>query len=127
MGWVQQVQGALGRSKVIVLALLVAVIFFTAGFVELAVTRRQMEARYQQALERYERTARQNTLLQIQLERAQRDELVPWLAWELFGRLPKGAGGIQTEPVAPAATEENQPAQPEQPTWRAWLKELGLN
>ena len=127
MAWVQQLQGALGRSRVIVLALLVAVIFFTAGFIELAVTQRQMEARHQQALERYERTARQNTLLQIQLERAQRDELVPWLAWDLFGRLPKGAGGVQTEPAAPVAPDGTQPDQPEQPTWRTWLKELGLN
>ncbi len=51
----------------IVLALLVAVIFFTAGFIELAGDAAQMEAWHQQALERYERTARQNTLLQIQL------------------------------------------------------------
>jgi hypothetical protein len=116
---------ALGQSRLIALAVLVVIVFFAAGFVELAVARRGMEVRHQQALERVEQMRRQNTLLQLQLERAQRDELTPWLAWEMFGKLPKGAGGIQTEPPLPA--EVVGPEQPETPAWRNWLKAIGLN
>ena len=112
MSALRSLQKVLGQSRVILLAVLVAVVFFTAGFVELAVTRHQMQVQYQQALERVQRTERQNTLLQLQLERAQRGELLPWLAWEMYGKLPKGArrhrdaaarsGGRGSGPVQPA-------------------------
>ncbi len=121
----RSLQRALGQSRVLVLAVVVAAVFFTAGFAELAVTRHQMQAQYEQALERVERTQRQNTLLQLQLERAQRGELLPWLAWEMYGKLPKGARGIETQPPAPAV--ETGPVQPPAPRWQTWLKSLGLN
>jgi hypothetical protein len=121
---VRSVPRLLGRSRLIALAMLVAAVFFTAGFAELAVAKRLMEARHQQAVERVERTKRQNTLLQIQLERAQRGELLAWQAWDMFGRLPKGTGGIQTAPVQ---VSMGGTAQPEAPIWRTWLKSLGLN
>jgi hypothetical protein len=115
----------LGPSRVLLLAVLVAAVFFTAGFVEVAVTRHSMQAQYEQARARVERTERQNTLLQLQLERAQRGELLPWLAWEMYGKLPKGARGIETQPAAPAV--ETGPAQPPAPKWQSWLKALGVN
>jgi hypothetical protein len=110
---------------VILLAVLLAAVFFTAGFVELAVTRHQMQVQYQQALERVQRTERQNTLLQLQLERAQRGELLPWLAWEMYGKLPKGARGIETQPPIPVT--ETGPVKPAGPAWRSWLNALGIN
>jgi hypothetical protein len=115
----------IGPSRVMTLAALAAVVFFAAGFVELAVTRRTMEGHYGQALERRDRLERQNLLLQLQLERGQRGELAPGQAWDMFGRLPKGVNGMQMSPapvVEPAA-----PAEPEGPPWRSWLKALGLN
>jgi hypothetical protein len=122
---VRSLQRVLGQSRVVLLAVLVAAVFFTAGFVELAVTRHQMQAQYAQALDRVDRTQRQNTLLQLQLERAQRGELLPWLAWEMYGKLPKGARGIETQPPAPVV--EAGPVQPETPKWQTWLKSLGIN
>jgi hypothetical protein len=115
----------IGPSRVMTLAALAAVVFFTAGFVELAMTRRTMEGHYQQALERKQRLERQNVLLQIQLERGQRGELVPWQAWDMFGRLPKGTNGVQTEPAV--VVEDTSAEQPEGPVWRSWLKALGIN
>jgi hypothetical protein len=114
----------LGQSRLIVLAMLVAAVFFTAGFVELAMARRQMEAHYQQALERVDRTRRQNTLLQLQLERAQRGELLLWQAWDMFGRLPAGTGIIQAPPgpVHIASLDQR-----EAPIWEDWLNLLGIN
>lgn len=125
MSVIRSLQRALGQSRVLLLVVLVVAVFFTAGFVELAVTRRQMQARYEQALDRVERTQRQNTLLQRQLERAQRGELLPWLAWEMYGKLPKGARGIEAQPPAPVV--EAGPVQPEAPKWKTWLKTLGIN
>ncbi len=125
MSLVRSLRRVLGPSRVLLLAVLVAAVFFTAGFVELAVTRHQMQAQYEQALTRVERTKRQNTLLQLQLERAQRGELLPWLAWDMYGKLPKGARGIETLPVSPVV--ETGPVQPPQPAWENWLKALGLN
>ncbi len=121
----RSLQRALGQSRVILLAVLAVAIFFTAGFVELAVTRHSMMLQYQQAQARVERVQKQNTLLQIQLERAQRGELLPWLAWEMYGKLPKGTRGIQTEEPAPAP--QTGPTQPTGPAWQGWLKALGLN
>jgi hypothetical protein len=115
----------IGPSRVMTLAALAAAVFFTAGFVELAMTRRTMEGHYRQAQERRDRLERQNLLLQIQLERAQRGELAPAQAWDMFGRLPKGVKGAQLEPapvVEPAISSE-----PEGPVWRSWLKAMGLN
>jgi hypothetical protein len=115
----------IGPSRVMTLAALAAVVFFTAGFVELAMTRRTMDGHHSQAQERRDRLERQNLLLQIQLERAQRGELAPGQAWDMFGRLPKGVKGAQLEPapvVEPAAS-----AEPERPVWRNWLKAVGLN
>jgi hypothetical protein len=115
----------IGPSRVMTLAAVAAVVFFTAGFLELAMTRRAMDGHYGQALERRERLERQNLLLQIQLERAQRGELAPSQAWDMFGRLPKGVKGAQVDPspiVEPAA-----PVEPERPVWRSWLKAIGLN
>jgi hypothetical protein len=125
MSVLRSLRRVLGQSRVIVLAVLVVAVFFGAGFVELAVTRHQMQVEYEQALQRVERTQRQNTLLQTQLERAQRGELLPWLAWDMYGKLPKGARGVQTQPVAPAVQIE--PVQPQGPPWRTWLKTLGWN
>jgi hypothetical protein len=115
----------IGPSRVMTLAALAAVVFFTAGFVELAMTRRTMEGHYQQALERRDRLERQNLLLQIQLERGQRGELAPGQAWDMFGRLPKGVQGVQVAPALPAQT--TLPQQPDGPIWESWLKALGLN
>jgi hypothetical protein len=115
----------IGPSRVMTLAALAAVVFFTAGFVELAMTRRTMEGHYQQALERKERLDRQNLLLQIELERAQRGELAPSQAWEMFGRLPKGVNGVQAAPAP--IIEPEAPTAPERPAWRNWLKAIGLN
>lgn len=125
MSVLRSLRRALGQSRVIFLAVLVVAVFFTAGFVELAVTRHQMQLQHQEALERVERTERQNTLLQLQLERAQRGELLPWQAWEMYGKLPKGKSGVETEPQQ--AAPQNGPTQPETPSWRSWLKALGLN
>ena len=125
MPGLRSLQRVLGQSRVILLAVLVAAVFFTAGFVELAVTRHSMQVQYEQALERVQRTERQNTLLQLQLERAQRGELLPWLAWEMYGKLPKGARGIETQPVV--QVPETGPAKPAAPAWQTWLKALGIN
>jgi hypothetical protein len=122
---VRSLRRVLGRSRVIFLAALAVAVFFTAGFVELGVTRHSMQAQYEQARARVERTERQNTLLQLQLERAQRGELLPWLAWEMYGKLPKGARGIETQ--APAPVMETGPVQPPEPQWQTWLKALGIN
>lgn len=124
MSVLKSLRQVIGPSRVMMLAALAVVVFLGAGFAELAITRRTMQAHYQQALERKERLEQQNSLLQIQLERAQRGELAPWQAWDMFGKLPKGANGIKTEP---AAVVETGPAQPEGPVWRNWLKALGLN
>ncbi len=125
MSVVRSLRRVLGKSRVMLLAVLAAGVFFTAGFVELAVTRHSMQAQYEQARARVERTERQNTLLQLQLERAQRGELLPWLAWEMYGKLPKGARGIEAAPPAPVV--EAGPVQPPAPGWQTWLKTLGLN
>ncbi len=125
MSALKSLRRVIGPSRVLTLAALAAVVFFAAGFVELAMTRRTMDGHYQQALERRNRLERQNLLLQIQLERGQRGELAPGQAWDMFGRLPKGVQGAQ---VAPApALEPEAPQQPEGPLWQSWLKALGLN
>lgn len=127
-GWVSALKSlrkVIGPSRVMTLAALAAVVFFTAGFVELAMTRRTMEGHYQQALERKQRLETQNLLLQVQLERAQRGELAPAQAWDMFGRLPKGVNGVQLEP-APVVDSAAAP-EPKGPIWRSWLKALGLN
>ena len=125
MSALKSLRKVIGPSRVMTLAALAAVVFFTAGFVELSMTRRTMEGHYRQALERKERLERQNVLLQIQLERGQRGELVPWQAWEMFGRLPKGANGVQTQPAP--AVDAGTAEQPQGPIWRTWLKALGVN
>jgi hypothetical protein len=115
----------IGPSRVMTLAALAAAVFFTAGFLELAMTRRTMDGHHAQALERRDRLERQNLLLQIQLERAQRGELAPAQAWDMFGRMPKGVRGAQLEPAP--VVEQASPSAPEGPVWRNWLKAIGLN
>jgi len=67
---------------------------------------------------------RQNTLLQVELDRSQRGESLPWQAWEMYGKVPKGAGVIQ---VAPSPSGAEIVDKPETPIWTDWLKALGIN
>jgi len=121
---VRSAKRILARSKLIALVVLVAAVFFTAGFVELTMARRQLEARHQQAQERVETLRRQNTLLQVELNRAQQGESLPWQAWEMYGKVPKGAGVMQ---VAPVQTGAKTIDKPKTPIWADWLKALGIN
>ncbi len=124
MSLVRSAKRILARSKLIALVVLVAAVFFTAGFVELTMARRQLEAHYQQAQERVDGLRRQNTLLQVDLDRAQQGESLPWQAWEMYGKVPKGVGIIEVAPN-PANTETIE--QPETPIWKDWLRALGIN
>ena len=124
MSLVRSAKRILGRSKLIALVVLVAAVFFTAGFIELTMERRKLEAHYQQAQDRVDGLSRQNALLQAQLDRVQRGELLPWQAWEMYGKLPKGAGIIE---AAPGPTNAETVEQPETPIWKTWLNSLGLN
>ncbi len=124
MSLVRSAKRILARSKLIALVVLVAAVFFTAGFVELTMARRQLEARHQQAQERVDLLQRQNTLLQIELDRSQRGESLPWQAWEMYGRVPRGTGVIQTAPDPSSAETVDKP---ETPIWTDWLKALGIN
>jgi len=121
---VRSAKRILARSKLIALVVLVAAVFFTAGFVELTMARRQLEARHQQAQERVDLLRRQNTLLQVELNRAQQGESLPWQAWEMYGKVPKGAGVMQ---VAPVQTGAKTIDKPKTPIWADWLKALGIN
>ena len=125
MSALKTLRKVIGPSRVMTLVAVAVVVFFAAGFVELAMTRRTMEGHYQQALERRDRLERQNLLLQIQLERGQRGELAPGQAWDMFGRLPKGVQGVQVDPAP--AVESTTAQQPQRPVWENWLKALGLN
>ncbi len=124
MSLVRSAKRILARSKLIALVVLVAAVFFTAGFVELTMARRQLEARHQQAQERVDLLRRQNTLLQVELNRAQQGESLPWQAWEMYGKVPKGAGVMQ---VAPVQTGAKTIDKPKTPIWADWLKALGIN
>ncbi len=124
MAVVRSAKRILARSKLIALTVLVAAVFFTAGFVELTMARRQLEARHQQAQERVDLLRRQNTLLQIELDRSQRGESLPWQAWEMYGKVPKGVGVMQ---IAPDPSGAKTIQKPETPIWTDWLKALGIN
>ena len=124
MAVVRSAKRILARSKLIALTVLVAAVFFTAGFIELTVARRQLEARHQQAQERVDLLRRQNTLLQVELGRSQRGESLPWQAWDMYGKVPKGVGVLE---FAPGSSGAEIVDKPETPIWTDWLKALGIN
>jgi hypothetical protein len=111
-----------GRPGLVLILGIAALVVFTMGFADLALTRRAMTARHDAVNQKVERLEEQNRLLQEDLNRAQKDQHVPQRAWEYFGLAPKGTGVIVGEPkpaeAQPAVTEAREPF------WRAWLRRL---
>jgi hypothetical protein len=105
----------------------VVTVVFGVGFVDQALTRQKLLAQYEQAEHKVERLAEQNRVLQQDLDRAQKGQLVPQKAWEYFGKTPKGTNVIVAEPEPAAAALATSPAQ-QKPAWRAaverWVSSL---
>ena len=87
-----------GRPGLMLILGVVVTVVFGGGVVDQALTRRAMLAQYDQAQAKVERLKEQNRVLQQDLDRAQKGQLVPQKAWEYFGKTPKGTNVIVVEP-----------------------------
>ena len=115
----------LGRSRVWLLVALVVLVFTAMGFLNLAIATAGARAERDKELARVERLQEQNIVMQHELNRAQRGEHLGWLAWDYFGRVPKGVGVIESMgPVAPPV--QPKPVPPES-WWGGFLRRIGLN
>jgi hypothetical protein len=116
-----------GRPGLMLILGIVVTVVFGVGFVDQAFTRQQLLAQHEQAQNKVERLKEQNRVLQQDLDRAQKGQLVPQKAWEYFGKTPKGTNVIVAEPEPAAAAPATSPAQ-QKPAWQAaverWVASL---
>lgn len=112
-----------GRSRLMLILGIAIVSGLVFVFVDLALARSSMLARYQQAEARVEQLTIRKLELEQELLRAQQGQNLPQQAYEQFGMAPAGAGVIvgqgESAPVAPPASDKA-------PFWRKWLRGLGL-
>ncbi len=107
-----------GRSYLLLLACVAAVVVFAFAFVDLAVTRQALQGRYERAVTKVERLEQQNIRLQQGLNRDQQGQNLPDRAWQYFGKVPPGASVIVVEPeAAPQAAPETTQKAESQPFW----------
>jgi hypothetical protein len=125
MSRLESIKSIVGRSRVLLLGAFVLAVFGAMGFLNLAMTTASARAEHDQELARVERLEQQNVILQQELNRAQRDEHIGWLAWDYYGRVPPGVGVIERMGEdAPAVAPEPEP---QRTWWSDFLRRLGIN
>ncbi len=112
-----------GRSRLVLILGVAALVGVLFVLTDLALTRSSMMARYQRAEATVERLTRQQAELQQSLERAQQGQNIPQQAFEQFGMAPRGAGVIVGQGEVPPAAP---PADEKVPFWVEWWRGLGL-
>ncbi len=114
-----------GKSYLLFLVGVAAVVVFAFAFFDLTMTRQALQGRYERAATRVERLEQQNVRLQNNLNRDQQGQSLPDRAWQYFGKVPPGAGVIVVEPAtAPQAAPPAAQKAETQPFWADLWKRL---